>query len=263
MAYENIIVEREGAIGRLTLNRPEKLNAFIGTMREELLQAFKELGNDESIRVIVLTGAGRGFCSGADVGYLQKLLEKKDSSSFELLLDAGRSVVRRMRKLSIPVIAAVNGPAAGGGLNLALGCDIRIASDAASFGQSFSKIGLVPDWGGIHFLPRLVGEAKALELMLTGEMIGAEEALRIGLVNRVVPAAELQAATQQLAETLAARPPRSVRYIKRGIYNSLSQSLSKNLEFEVESQLRCFKTKDVREGVGAFNEKRTPNFTGE
>jgi 2-(1,2-epoxy-1,2-dihydrophenyl)acetyl-CoA isomerase len=263
MTYENIIVERAGAVGRLTLNRPEKLNAFAGTMREEILDGLKELGNDESLRVIVITGAGRGFCSGADVGYLARLLEKKDAAAFEQLLDAGRSVVKRIRKLSIPVIAAVNGPAAGGGLNLALACDIRVASESATFGQTFSKIGLVPDWGGVHFLPRLVGESKAMELMMTGEMIDAAEALRLGLVSRVVPADRLEAETSALAETLASRPPRSIRLIKRGVYNSLGQTLAQNLDSEVESQLRCFRTKDVREGVSAFFEKRAPEFTGE
>lgn len=263
MIYENVIVEREGGVGRLTLNRPEKLNAFAGRMREEILEGLKDLGNDSSVRVIVITGAGRGFCSGADVSYLETLLEKKDSERFEELLETGRTVVKRIRKLSIPVVAAVNGPAAGGGLNLALACDIRIASDKATFGQTFARIGLVPDWGGMHFLPRLVGEAKALELMMTGEMIGADEALRIGLVNRVVAAEDLDAETRRLAETLAARPPRSLRLIKRGVYGSLAQTLAQNLDVEIESQLRCFKTKDVREGVAAFTEKRPPDFTGE
>src|SRR5262249_54769109 len=154
-------------------------------------------------------------CSGADVRYLRDLLAEGDTTTFSKLLDAGRHVVTAIRALPVPVIASVNGPAAGGGLNLALGCDIRIASETATFGQTFSRIGLAPDWGGLHFLPRLVGEAKAIELMMTGDVIDATEALMIGLVNRVVPAERLAEETEALARSLAGRPPRSLAAIKR------------------------------------------------
>jgi 2-(1,2-epoxy-1,2-dihydrophenyl)acetyl-CoA isomerase len=170
--------------------------------------------------------------------------------------------VTKIRTMAAPVIAAVNGPAAGGGLNLALACDIRIASDAATFGQTFTRIGLAPDWGGLHFLPRLVGEAKAIELMMTGEIVGAAEALRIGLVNRVVPAESFAGEVQALARMLASRPPGSLRAIKQGVYASGKRSLDETLDFETASQLECFETDDAREGVAAFFEKRPPEFKG-
>jgi 2-(1,2-epoxy-1,2-dihydrophenyl)acetyl-CoA isomerase len=261
VTYEHVIVERSGAVGRLTLNRPEKLNAFAGRMRDEIFEGLAEL-DARDVRVVVITGAGRGFCSGADVTYLAELLENRDAASFEKLLDAGRRVVTRIRAMPAPVIASVNGPAAGGGLNLALACDLRIASDRATFGQTFTRIGLAPDWGGLHFLPRLVGEAKAIELMMTGEIVDATEARRIGLVNRVVPHEDLAAETDRLAELLASRPPASLAAIKSGVYASGDRSLAETLDFETESQLACFGTEDAREGVAAFFERRAPRFTG-
>jgi 2-(1,2-epoxy-1,2-dihydrophenyl)acetyl-CoA isomerase len=262
LAYEHVLVARDGAIGRLTLNRPDKLNAFAGRMRDEIFEALDELDRPET-RAVVITGAGRGFCSGADVKRLSELLDEEDDAGFTELLDAGRRVVTKLRTMAAITIAAVNGPAAGGGLNLALGCDIRVASEAATFGQTFARIGLAPDWGGLHFLPRLVGEAKAIELMTTGAMIDAGEALRIGLVNRVVAHEELEAEATRLAQTLAARPPLSLRAIKRGIYASLDRSLAENLDAEVEAQMACFASRDAREGVAAFFEKRAAAFTGE
>lgn len=262
MAFEHVLVEHADGIGRLTLNRPEKLNAFAGRMRDEIFEALDEL-DDPAIRVVVVTGAGRGFCSGADVKYLSELLASQDVATFEQLLDAGRRVVTKIREMAAPVVASVNGPAAGGGLNLALACDIRIASDHATFGQTFTRIGLAPDWGGLHFLPRLVGEAKAMELMMTGEIVDASEALRIGLVNRVVAHDDLAAETDKLVALLAARPPVSLRAIKQGVYASLSRALPETLDFETASQLECFATGDAREGVAAFFEKRAPRFTGE
>lgn len=261
MSYESILVARDGFVGQLTLNRPAKLNAFAGRMRDEILEGLCEL-DDPEIRVVVITGAGRGFCSGADISYLSELLDAQDEKNFTRLLDAGKRVVTKIREMTAPVIAAVNGPAAGGGLNLALGCDIRIASDKATFGQTFTRIGLAPDWGGVHFLPRLVGEAKAIELMMTGEMIDASEALRIGLVNRVVPHDDFLGETRKLVEILASRPPKSLAAIKAGVYASHSRTLEENLDFEVTAQLDCFASKDAREGVLSFFEKRAPQFHG-
>ncbi len=263
MAYEHILIARSGRVGRLTLNRPEKLNAFAGRMRDEILDGVGELAKDPDTRVIVITGAGRGFCSGADVSFLGELLDQDDRVTFETLLNAGRRVVSLIRSLEIPVIASVNGAAAGGGLNLALACDVRIASERATFGQTFVRIGLAPDWGGIHFLPRLVGESKAIELMMVGGMIDAADALRIGLVNRVVSHEDLEGETEKLAMALASKPPESIRAIKHGVYASLDRSLSENLDFEVAAQLRCFASSDAREGVRAFFEKRPPEFKGE
>jgi 2-(1,2-epoxy-1,2-dihydrophenyl)acetyl-CoA isomerase len=259
--FEHVIVEREGPVGRLTLNRPEKLNAFAGRMRDEIFEALCAL-DDPGVRVVVVTGAGRGFCSGADVKYLAELLANRDATSFEKLLDAGRRVVTKVREMAAPVVASVNGPAAGGGLNLALACDIRIASDRATFGQTFTRIGLAPDWGGLHFLPRLVGEPKAIELMMSGEILDAAEALRIGLVNRVVPHDDLAAETAKLVDLLSQRPPLSLRAIKEGVYARGSRTLAETLDFETTSQLACFESRDAREGVEAFLAKRSPEFEG-
>lgn len=261
MAYDHILVGRDGPIGRLTLNRPDKLNAFAGRMRDEIKEGLQELDSPE-IRAVVVTGAGRGFCSGADVVYLKQLLDDGDTAGFTKLLEAGRDVVTQIRAMKAPVVAAINGPAAGGGCNLALGCDIRIASDRATFGQTFTRIGLAPDWGGIHFLPRLVGEAKAMELMMTGAMVDAAEALRIGLVNRVVPHDTLDSEVEALLAMLVSRPPLSLRAIKQGVYASGDRTFAENLKFEIDAQVECFASQDAREGVAAFLEKRSPEFTG-
>ena len=187
MSYEHILVSREGTVGTVTINRPNKLNAFAGQMRQDMAAALAELSADTAIRVVVVTGAGRAFCAGADVGYMQDLLERGDTKGFTALVEAGRAVVTAIRETPKPVIASVNGPAAGGGANLALACDVRIASDRASIGQTFTRIGLHPDWGGTYLLPRLVGPSRALELFFSGEMVSAAEALRLGLFSRVVP----------------------------------------------------------------------------
>jgi enoyl-CoA hydratase/carnithine racemase len=263
MPYEHILLSRSRSVGRLTFNRPEKLNAFAGTMRDEIYEGLRDLAGDATIRVIVVTGAGRGFCSGADVGFLAELLARNDGDTFATLLDAGRKVVSLIRSMDIPVVASINGAAAGGGLNLALACDLRIASERATFGQTFTRIGLAPDWGGIHFLPRLVGESKAIELMMGGGMIDAPEALRIGLVNRVVDHERLEAETERLVDDLAAKPPASLRAIKHGVYASLDRTLDQNLDFETATQQTCFESLDAREGVRAFFEKRAPLFKGE
>ncbi|HVR41550.1 MAG TPA: enoyl-CoA hydratase/isomerase family protein, partial [Thermoanaerobaculia bacterium] len=170
----------------ITLNRPDKLNAFSGTMREDLLAALRAAEGDDACRVVVITGAGRAFCAGGDVENMARLQAANDTESFRKLLDAGRDVVVQIATMTKPVIASVNGVAAGAGCNLALACDYRIASDAAKLSESFIRIGLHPDWGGTWLLPRLVGRSKALELMMTGRMVDAQEALAIGMVDRVV-----------------------------------------------------------------------------
>ena len=261
-SYENLLVSIEDAIGTVVLNRPDKLNAFAGTMRQELAQCIRELAGDDTVRVLVVTGAGRAFCAGADIGYMRQLLESGDVESFKALVEAGREVVTAIRSVEKPVIASLNGPAAGGGANLALAADLRIASERASIGQTFNRIGLHPDWGGTFFLPRLVGQSKALELIMTGDMVPADEALRIGLVNAVVPHDELEARTRELAENLSRKPPRAIALAKRAVYESEERSLSRMLDTELENQLSCFQTADAREGLLAFLEKRSPQFSG-
>jgi 2-(1,2-epoxy-1,2-dihydrophenyl)acetyl-CoA isomerase len=240
----------------LTLNRPDKLNAFAGRMRQEIVEGLEELDRDPLVRVIVVTGAGRAFSAGGDVTYMAELVEKRDVESMAALVDAGRHVVTTIRRSNKPVIASVNGVAAGGGANLALACDLRIASDRASLGQTFNRIGLHPDWGGTYFLPRLVGPAKALELFWMADIIDARECERLGLFNKVVPHGTLPEATRSWAEALAHKPALAISLAKRAVYESLDSGLSEMLDYELEAQMRCFESGDASEGIRAFTEKR-------
>jgi len=258
----SVLYTSDGGIGTITLNRPDRLNAFAGRMRQELDDVFHEAGADDRVRVLVITGAGRGFCAGADVEYMRELITNGAWDDARELVAVGGRVVTTIASLAKPVLAAVNGPAAGGGANLALACDIRIASERASIGQTFNRIGLHPDWGGTYFLPRLVGGSKALELILTGEMIDAAEGHRIGLFSRVVPHEQLMAQTLALAEQLASKPPIAVALAKRACAMSLSSTLDAMLAVELDHQVRCFQTRDALEGITAFTEKRRPVFDG-
>ncbi len=260
--YENIKVSENDRIVTVTLNHPEKLNAFVGHMRRDLAEALEQAGSDRAVRVVVVTGAGRAFCSGGDLHYAAELIERKDSAEFERILGAARRVVLAIRQMTKPVIAAINGPASGAGFNLALACDLRIASSTATFSQSFVRIGFHPDWGGTYFLPRLVPPNVACELFFLGDTIDAQEALRLGLVNRVVPSEELEAETTKLAKRLRDGPAISLAAAKHAVYASQHDSLERMLEYEVEAQMRCFESHDGREGVRAFIEKRPPRFTG-
>ncbi len=262
MTYENILVSETNDIMTITLNRPEKLNAFIGHMRRDLAEALEYAGSERSIRVVIITGAGRGFCAGGDAEFMAQLMERRDSEEFSRILGAGRRVILAIRKMTKPVIAAVNGIAAGAGCNLALACDLRVASTAASFAQSFVKVGLNPDWGGTYFLPRLVTPNKACELFFLGETISAEEAAQLNIVNKVVAPDDLESATQQLAERLREAPPIAIASAKQAIYSSEAHDLEAMLRHETEVQLRCFESDDAHEGVRAFLEKREPRFTG-
>ncbi len=260
--WEHVLYVTEDGVGTITLNRPDKLNAFAGRMRQELSDVVRHAAADDEVRVVVITGSGRAFCAGADISYMRELIEGRDWKAAGELVEAGRQVVTAIRSARKPVIASVNGPAAGGGANMALSCDIRIASDRASIGQTFNRIGLHPDWGGTYFLPRLVGPAKALELIFSGEMVPAAEALRLGLFNRVVPHDELAGATRTLAQQLAAKPPIALALAKAAIYEAEAVTLEGALDLELENQLRCFRSEDAYEGLIAFLEKRTPNFRG-
>ncbi len=263
MAYECLLYDMQDGIATLTLNRPERLNALGGTLREDLYDAVTRSANDPNVGVLVITGAGRGFCSGGDV---KSMNERETSGAAPLPIERFAPlrdrIILAMRDCQKPVIAAVNGAAAGAGMNLALACDMRIASSAARFSQAFVKRGLHPDWGGTYFLPRMVGIAKACELIFTGEAIDAAEALKLGIVNAVVAPDDLMPETRKLARKIAAGPPVAIRLAKRAIQHNQDVDLRAALEFETFAQSICRETEDAREGIRAFVEKRTPVFRG-
>ena len=260
--YEAIIFSAAGPVATIKLNRPEKLNAFGGPMRDEILHALDKTAADDQIRVLVVTGEGRGFSAGGDIDHLKQVRENKDEEKFRSVLATGQKITRSLRAFAKPVIAAVNGPCAGAGFSFALGCDIRIASDLATFGASFALVGLHPDWGGSWFLPKLVGSARACELVFTGTMISALEAERIGLVNHVVPHDQLIPSVMDLAGKIAKNPPEVLRLAKESIYRSVNSDLETAFARESQVQLECFYSEDFLEGVTAFVEKRKPQFKG-
>jgi len=249
-AYERVLVEIAAGIGTVTLNRPEKLNALDRPLCDDLREALALLTRSDVVRVILVTGAGRAFCAGADLGVLE--------ADGPALVAAGKDVALAIRAAPQPVLAAVNGPAAGGGANLALACDYRVASDQASIGQVFAKLGLVPDWGGSFFLPRLVGPAKALELVWSARMVPAAEALALGLFDRVVPHAELHAEARLFAEVWAGQPAGAVRRAKEALYRSDASSLASMLDLEIRQQTELFASPEARERIeGASLAKRS------
>jgi enoyl-CoA hydratase/carnithine racemase len=257
-----VLESRRDAVATLTLNRPERLNALNGALGQALLDALNSVAEDAAIRAVMLTGAGRGFCAGGDIDVLRKAREREDATEVEALLKTGKQIILAMARMPKPIIAAVNGPAAGAGASLALACDTCVASEQASFTQSFAKIGLFPDFGGTYFLPRLVGPALAMELILTAATVTAADALRIGLVSRVVSHDHLEQETMVLAARLAAAPPIVARGIKQALGGDGREQLEKALDEEIRWQVACFRSQDCREGLQAFFEKRAPRFQG-
>jgi 2-(1,2-epoxy-1,2-dihydrophenyl)acetyl-CoA isomerase len=258
MAYETIEFKLDGGIARLTLNRPERLNSFTVEMHGEVADALSKL---EGARVLVLTGAGRGFCAGQDLN--DRAVAPGES------VDLGHSVenyynplIRRLTSLPMPVIARVNGVAAGAGANIAFACDIVIAAKSAKFIQSFASIGLIPDSGGTWVLPRLVGQARALGLALTAEPLPADKAADWGLIWKAVDDEALDAEVDALAERFASAPTRGLAAIKKMIHESWGHSLDEELELQRDMMRELGYSGDYREGVAAFMEKRKPNFTG-
>lgn len=225
-------------IATITLNRPEKLNALTRPLCDELVAALRATSTDRSVRVVVITGAGRAFCAGADLTIL--------GSDGDALVRGGKEIALLIRSTPQPVIAAVNGAAAGGGANLALACDYRVATDGATIGQVFARLGLGPDWGGSFFLPRLVGTARALELLWSARMVPAAEAHSLGLFDRLVPADRLETEVRTLALAWASFPPLALRRAKEAIYKSLDATLPEMLDFEVAMQHELFATDEAR-----------------
>ena len=263
---ETLIVERADGVVRVTLNRPDKKNAINGPMWRELIDVFDDVADTRTDRVLVITGAGDGFCSGADLapGDNPDLASQDGGigSTFRQMRVVGRAALR-LHELPQPSIAAVNGVAAGAGLNLALGCDLIIASERARFTEIFSKRGLNVDFGGSWVLPRLVGLHKAKELVFLADIIDAEEAEHIGIVNRVVAHEELEKVAGEYAARLAALPPIQLSLSKRLLNQSFSVSMAEALEFEDTAQAMNFASKDTAEAMLAFLQKREPKFTGE
>jgi len=261
VAYQTILFTVTDGIGRITLNRPDKLNSFTTVMHGELREALERLGPDGA-RVLVLTGAGRGFCAGQDLGDRAVAPGTRGVDLGESIARNYKPLVLALRSLPMPVVAAVNGVAAGAGANIALACDIVIAARSAVFIQSFCKLGLVPDSGGTWTLPRLAGTARALGLALLGDRLSAEQAAAWGLIWRCVEDAELGPAVDGIATQLAVAPTRGLARTKQAIYASWGRSLDAALDVERDAQRELGWSDDYAEGVAAFVEKRAPRFTG-
>lgn len=259
MTYETILYTLDEGVLTITLNRPDTLNAFNSKMGSELLDALKKAERDPAARCIVLTGAGRAFSSGEDL----KARQAEGITEFgSTLRDRYNPIVLKMRNMDKPVLGSINGIAAGAGCSLALACDLRIASDKARFIEAFVRVGLVPDSGSSFFLPRLVGLGKALEMAFLGDEVNAEEALRLGLINRVAPSDELESATRELALRLAKGPTKAIGLAKRAMNRGMTMDLDQLLEYETYYQEIAGGSEDYKEGIAAFTEKRQANFQG-
>lgn len=263
MSFETIQFEMRGAVALITLNRPDSLNALTSQVAHEFKAVVKE-AREKSARAIVLTGAGRAFCAGGDLREMQKIAAQdgRVEAFFDEPLRELNECMMLIRRTPLPIIAAVNGVASGGGCNLALVCDLVIAGESARFNQAFIKIGLTPDCGGTFVLPRLVGLRRATQLMMTGELVSAPQALAMGMINAVVPDDQLLAQAMAMAENLAQAPTAALGRIKQLLEASATNDFEKQLELERATQIESGLTKDFKEGVAAFIEKRPPKFVG-
>jgi 2-(1,2-epoxy-1,2-dihydrophenyl)acetyl-CoA isomerase len=260
VGYQTLLYERGGAVATITLNRPEARNALDFVMRRELAAALEEVQADAAARVLILTGAGGHFCAGGDVKTMRE--KRHTAAEGRARVELLNKAITRLVDFPKPTLAMVDGFAVGAGTNLALCCDLVVASDRAKFGELFWKIGLVPDGGGTWLLPRVVGMARAKELVFTADVIDAAEAARIGLVNRVVPAAELEKTTRALAARIAAGPPAVLKMAKHMLNRAATSDLAGALDLEAYSQGIAIASDDHQEGLAAFFEKRPPKFTG-
>jgi enoyl-CoA hydratase len=256
MAYENFIFEKEGSIGIIRMNRPDALNALNSATFHEYDKLLDELERDEDIRVVIITGEGKAFVAGADIVEM-KDMSGEESRAFSAL---GQKIFRRFETMNKVFIAAVNGFALGGGCELAMACDIRIASEKAKFGQPEVNLGVTPGFAGTARLPRLVGPAKAKELLFSGDMIRADEAVRIGLANRVVPPESLMEEVKKLAATILSKGPLAIKMVKDCVNRGMQTDIDKAGDIEVEAFGKCFQSGETREGMTAFLDKREPKF---
>ena len=254
-----ILFEKIDAVGKITLNRPEKYNSFIREMALSFQNTLANCESDDSIRCILITGAGKAFCAGQD---LKEAIDPQGPEIEQIVREHYNPIIKRIREIEKPVIAAVNGVAAGAGANLALACDIVTATQSAKFIQAFSKIGLIPDSGGTYFLPRLIGLPKATAFMMTGEPVSSEKAEALGMIYAVYEDAEFESKTLELARSIAAMPTKGLGYTKRLLNQSFNNSLEDQLDLEAATQSLSAHADDHKEGIQAFLEKRTPKFTG-
>jgi len=261
MSEAKVDYEARDAVAWITLNRPDKLNALAGDMREQFLEHVLTAVADDDVRSIVVTGAGRAFCAGGDIDNMVRLQAERDAPGFRKLLQTGNEIMLALQAFPGLTVAAVNGVAAGAGLSLALSCDLRLAAPGAQLAAPWIKLGLVPDWGASFWLPRLIGAGRALEMVLTGSPVAADEALRIGLITRIVEDDDFQAAVQAQITTIGAAR-HAVAHAKRLIRLGAEDSLEAALARESESQEECFESDDFHEGLEAFLDKRPPEFKG-
>jgi len=256
----SILFETKGNVGYITLNRPDKLNSFNREMALQLQQVLDECSVNANIRCIYITGAGKAFCAGQD---LAEVTQPNAPDFDKILSEHYNPIITRLRNINKPIVAAVNGVAAGAGANIALACDIVVAAENASFLQAFSKIGLIPDSGGTFFLPRLIGFQKASALMMLGDKVTANDALQMGMLYKVFPAETFAEESMKIAETLSQMPTQAMGYIKQALNNSMSNSIEQQLVVEDQLQQKSAATKDYAEGVQAFLEKRQAQFIGQ
>lgn len=254
-----VLFHKENGVGYITLNRPDKYNSYNREMSVALQQYLDDCGNDDEVRCIYLTGAGKGFCAGQD---LAEAANPTPEEFGRIVEENYNPVILRLRNIEKPVIAAVNGVAAGAGANIALACDTVIAAESASFIQAFSKIGLIPDSGGTYILPRLIGLQRAAALMMTGDKVSAPEAVAMGMIYKYFPDATFADDSKKLAATLAQMPTKGIGLTKRLLNQTFSNSLQQQLAAEKQVQMEAGSTYDFREGVQAFLEKRKPAFRG-
>lgn len=260
---DDILLEVESGVATIVLNRPEKRNAFTDEMLVRWIEMLDECQSRTDVNVIVITGAGTAFCAGGDIGRMEEKAARGPLGAKNDLWEITQALPRKMNEIDKPLVAAVNGPATGGGLDVALMCDIRLASSTATFAQTYAKLGLFPGAGGAYYLPRLIGASKALELFWTSRFVNAAEALEMGLVNHVYPQDTFQDAVKDYVDGIARAAPLSVRYIKRALYQGLETNLLTHLD-QASSHMAMIRTsKDHMEAVAAFREKRLPKFRSE